>query len=252
MAEQELAAEEEIEQARDTMTEEALIAFFAAQMLLDGDEGDGPELALAVEQWLVRGARRFWQLYSAGYRGLGQLVVPSQSNADPRARDRDLRAERAGVIRDSGVAVPGNTGSTDFTPSAQTVRDVTRTVKAMRRTLRADQRAEQRGQEIGHHLTPEAAARGVSNQATGLISMDVAEELGSNAIPGITIQKTWITRQDDRVRELHEKLNGRTKKLGSDFWRWPQTGQVLAFPGDSRAPLDATANCRCFLLLSVG
>lgn len=232
MAEQPLADEEQVEQARDTMAEEALVAFFAVQMLADGDEGDGADLSLAVEQWATRGARRLWALYVAGAQRLGATF--EQAN---RRVGQDLQT----------VFAPS-----DFTPSRATVDELTRAVKAMRRTLRADQRAVQRGQALGPHLTPEVAANAAANEAHGLLSMDMAEELGDEAFPGLKIQKTWTSRQDNRVRPLHVRLHGRTKPLGQDFWRWPQTGQVLAFPGDARAPLDAIANCRCFLLLTVG
>lgn len=228
MAEQPLADEEQVEQARDTMAEEALIAFFAVQMLADGDEGDGADLSLAVEQWATRGARRLWNLYAAGAAALGATF------------------EQVGAELRTAFA------PSDFTPSRATQDELVRAVKAMRRSLRADQRAVQRGESLGPHLTPEVAANAAANEAHGLLSMDMAEALGDEAFPGLKIQKTWTSRQDNRVRPLHVRLHGRTKPLGQDFWRWPQTGQVLAFPGDARAPLDAIANCRCFLLLTVG
>lgn len=227
MAEQPLADEEEVEQARDTMAAEAMVAFFAVQMLADGDEGDGPELALAVEQWATRGARRLWNLYSAGATSFGMTL------------------QRAGEDLQTVFA------PSDFTPSRETTAELTRAVKAMRKTIRADQRAVQRGESIGHRLSPEVASNAAANEAHGLLSMDMAEALGQDAMPGLKIMKTWTSRQDNRVRPLHVRLNGRTRPLGQDFWRWPQTGQVLAYPGDGRAPMDAIANCRCFLLLTV-
>jgi len=227
MAEQPLASEEEVEQARDTLAEEALVAFFAVQMLMDGDEGDGADLTMAIEQWATRGARRLWNLYAAGAAALGATFEQA---------GQELRTTFA---------------PQDFTPSRATMTELTRAVKAMRRTLRSDQRAVQRGEALGPHLTPEVAANAAANEAHGLLSMDMAEALGDDAMPGLKIMKTWTSRQDNRVRPLHVRLHGRTKPLGSDFWRWPQTGQVLAFPGDARAPLDAIAGCRCFLLLSV-
>lgn len=227
MAEQPLAEEEQVEQARDTMAEEAALAFFAVQMLADGDENDGPELGLAVEQWATRGARRLAALYLAGARSLRETL-------EQAGQDLETLLEPA-----------------DFTPSRETTAELTRAVKAMRKTIRADQRAVQRGEQLGPHLTPEVASNAAANEAHGLLSMDLAEQLGPDAFPGLEIMKTWTSRQDNRVRPLHVRLNGKTKPLGKDFFRWPQTGQVLAFPGDARAPLDAIANCRCFLLLTV-
>lgn len=251
MAEEQLASEEQVEQARDTMAEEALIAFFAAQMLMDGDEGDGPELALAVERWATRGARRLFELYYLGMRNLGFTL--RQGGDTVRALDRDLRQS---AVPDSGAAdglreQTSSRDSTDFTPSPETLRKLSQTVKAMRHSIRAHERAEARDLDPGRAITPEAASRAVANEAHGLISIEMAEKVGFALPEGLTLNKTWLSRQDLRVRELHERLDGRTRKLGEDFWRWPQTGQALAFPGDPRAPLDATANCRCFLVLSI-
>lgn len=68
--------------------------------------------------------------------------------------------------------------------------------------------------------------------------------------PTLRLRKTWITRMDSRVRPLHRRLHGRTRKIGEDFWRWPVSGARLRWPGDPEAPIDATANCRCILWLS--
>lgn len=64
------------------------------------------------------------------------------------------------------------------------------------------------------------------------------------------LKKYWITRRDSRVRPLHRRLHGQSRGVKDDFWRWPDTGQVLGWPGDPRAPLSATAACRCFCLLT--
>lgn len=64
------------------------------------------------------------------------------------------------------------------------------------------------------------------------------------------LRKIWITRKDSRVRKLHRKLHGTAKDMDADFFRWPATGQRLRFPGDPMAPLDATINCRCVLVMS--
>jgi Phage Mu protein F like protein len=66
----------------------------------------------------------------------------------------------------------------------------------------------------------------------------------------LELHKTWITMLDDKVRPLHRRLHGRTKNMDEDFWRWPDSGAVLGYPGDMRAPPAAWINCRCTLWLS--
>lgn len=67
---------------------------------------------------------------------------------------------------------------------------------------------------------------------------------------GLALKKVWISRSDRKVRALHTKLHGKVVSADKDFWRWPDTGQRLRWPGDVEAPLDATAGCRCVSLLT--
>lgn len=67
---------------------------------------------------------------------------------------------------------------------------------------------------------------------------------------GANLKKIWISRSDRRVRPLHAKLHGRAIGVDTDFWRWPDTGQRLRWPGDKEAPSDAVFGCRCVCLLS--
>lgn len=64
------------------------------------------------------------------------------------------------------------------------------------------------------------------------------------------LRKVWISRSDRKVRPLHAKLHGKTISASEDFWRWPDTGKRLRWPGDIEAPLEATAGCRCVCLLT--
>lgn len=64
------------------------------------------------------------------------------------------------------------------------------------------------------------------------------------------LKKVWISRSDRRVRPLHARLHGKVVPASADFWRWPQTGQRLRWPGDRSAPADATMGCRCVSLLT--
>lgn len=56
--------------------------------------------------------------------------------------------------------------------------------------------------------------------------------------------KTWRTRKDQKVREAHRSLDGKTVKLEDGF---TAGDDVLRFPGDPLAPPSLTMNCRCRL-----
>jgi HK97 family phage portal protein len=63
-----------------------------------------------------------------------------------------------------------------------------------------------------------------------------------------SLSKTWITRQDDSVRNAHKGLDGRTVPIGKGF---SADGYTLRFPGDPVAPVDLTINCRCRLKFEI-
>lgn len=65
-----------------------------------------------------------------------------------------------------------------------------------------------------------------------------------------SLRKVWISRSDARVRPLHARLHGKVVATSDDFWRWPETGQRLRWPGDKSAPLEAVIGCRCIALLT--
>lgn len=58
------------------------------------------------------------------------------------------------------------------------------------------------------------------------------------------VNKTWVTRRDQRVRNEHRALHGKTVGLNEGFM---SDGAVLRFPGDPLAPPSLTINCRCRL-----
>lgn len=66
---------------------------------------------------------------------------------------------------------------------------------------------------------------------------------------GIQLHKTWISRGDERVRELHRQLHGESRQMDDAFWRQLGTKKVLRYPGDTKAPVDQYINCRCGLWL---
>lgn len=65
---------------------------------------------------------------------------------------------------------------------------------------------------------------------------------------GGAISKTWLTRKDERVRDQHESLQGKTVPLLDGF---STDGFVLRFPGDPLAPPHLTINCRCRLRFNI-
>jgi hypothetical protein len=87
-----------------------------------------------------------------------------------------------------------------------------------------------------------AAARLKGLELMSLAQLELADDLGMK-------YKVWISRGDAKVRLLHRQLHGKPVKIGDPFNKWP-TGQELGFPGDPRAPLDATINCRCLMFMA--
>jgi HK97 family phage portal protein len=69
-----------------------------------------------------------------------------------------------------------------------------------------------------------------------------AEATAAAIGPGIV--RTWVTRQDDRVRPAHEAVDGTTLPVTKPF---DVDGYPMRFPGDQLAPLHLTINCRCRL-----
>jgi SPP1 gp7 family putative phage head morphogenesis protein len=51
----------------------------------------------------------------------------------------------------------------------------------------------------------------------------------------------WNTMDDDRVRPSHKAQDGLVETIGDAF------PNGCRFPGDPKAPLDETINCRCWL-----
>ncbi|MFE1206313.1 phage portal protein [Streptomyces sp. NPDC058762] len=69
-----------------------------------------------------------------------------------------------------------------------------------------------------------------------------ADAAAESAGPGVV--RTWITRQDDRVRPAHRALQGTTLPVGTPY---EIDGAQLRYPGDPFAPIALTINCRCRL-----
>jgi len=56
--------------------------------------------------------------------------------------------------------------------------------------------------------------------------------------------KTWVTRNDRKVRAAHAALQGKTIDIGEGFSAGKHS---LRFPGDPLAPPELVINCRCLL-----
>ena len=63
--------------------------------------------------------------------------------------------------------------------------------------------------------------------------------------------KTWITMQDEDVREVHRELLFTTIGVNDDFAVRTQPQANLKFPGQPVGPLEAWINCRCFIDVDV-
>ena len=251
-----VAAAEEVEAERNSMAQEAVIAFFVLSALSDDSESED-SLSRAVETWLLRAGIRLWRIYGRGvddlYQRLGQPQAARARDTIAQLRDglfdRDLRQ---GATPDAALEELGSLGGLEMTPSKRTIKAITTLVKKLRRRLREIEGMRGRGEQVpGGILTPENAGLILANEAVGELTEQIALDLQEVVPEGKLVFKTWITRQDNRVRPLHAMLNFRTVQMGSDFWRWPLTGERLAYPGDIRAPIDATANCRCFMVLTM-
>ncbi|MFF8696235.1 phage portal protein [Streptomyces sp. NPDC015144] len=89
--------------------------------------------------------------------------------------------------------------------------------------------------------TPVLVARVAETCAVSTVN-GAADAAAESAGPGVV--RTWITRQDDRVRPAHKALHGTTLPAGTPY---EIAGAQLRYPGDPFAPIGLTVNCRCRL-----
>ena len=75
----------------------------------------------------------------------------------------------------------------------------------------------------------------VTTSAWNYGAVNAAEKAGKR-------EKVWITEMDERVRSTHRPLHGQSQLIGEPFI---VNGVPIRFPGDPRAPISMTANCRC-------
>src|SRR5882757_1951375 len=110
--------------------------------------------------------------------------------------------------------------------------------------ISADDRAPDTGGPMGKDQAEQAAqiiATSLATYARERVREDIAKRLGAG-------YKRWTSRNDDRVRETHQQLNGQTKRLDKHF---TVNGMDIMRPGDPEAPLELTISCRCWCLYLV-
>jgi hypothetical protein len=107
---------------------------------------------------------------------------------------------------------------------------------------------------------PQAAARlralGVDQWArraetisrTEIIGARNGASLAAARIAGVTTSKTWLSADDERVRETHQQADGQTVPTDQPF----TVGDAqLMYPGDETGPPEETILCRCVLTYDV-
>lgn len=65
---------------------------------------------------------------------------------------------------------------------------------------------------------------------------------------GKYVKRVWKTMRDERVRPSHRKAYGQKRSADRPF---RVGGSALMYPGDLTAPIEETANCRCWVELEI-
>lgn len=104
---------------------------------------------------------------------------------------------------------------------------------------------EQRVSEYIESGTTEDIQRVAETDVTRIYNTAVMDAGKKSGVGGL--KKTWNTMLDDRVRELHEPLEGMTVGIDDYFVTWD--GFSTLAPGGFGVP-ELDINCRCYLTLS--
>jgi len=71
------------------------------------------------------------------------------------------------------------------------------------------------------------------------------QAVDTGAIAASDVRRAWHSAGDKRVRDTHAELNGESVGLNEPFVT--STGVQLMYPCDPAAPIEETANCRCYV-----
>jgi hypothetical protein len=114
-------------------------------------------------------------------------------------------------------------------------------------------RATQQEPDLGIEILVQAVSGFYDSAAPALVAR-IAETCAVATINGAAdaaaeaagpdVVRTWVTRQDARVRPAHKALHGKTLPVGTPY---TVDGFQLRYPGDPFAPFGLTVNCRCRL-----
>jgi hypothetical protein len=72
----------------------------------------------------------------------------------------------------------------------------------------------------------------------------IEQAIDAGAIDAGAVGFIWRTADDDRVREIHQVMDGQEVAYGEYFT--DGDGNQLEYPGDPNAPPETTINCRCW------
>lgn len=167
---------------------------------------------------------------SPGQKGWVSSYRRQLQTLDPRVLDRALRDRR----HDKPIERAIRTG----TPLSEA--DIERYVDSYHRRA------------LAYRATTIARTEALRGANTGLVE-SARMMLRDN--PDLTVEKTWIATGDDRTRDAHRELNGKTVTgLDAPFQiRDPKTGamETIRWPHDDQASAGMVVNCRCTLGLRI-
>lgn len=203
------------------------------------------------------------------------IALATEDEDDPRLQEAAQKAAKSLIVL--GVIIAMTSGqradaTVDTKVLEQKIREVTPEIEAALTAdirdglvLAAESRADRlrdedesapSGDEFNEPPAPADTAEARRSWATN-VGRSMTTRLMSERAPdfikpveehlGVELHKIWMTRMDSRVRSAHRKLQGNTHPLDKPFWRELGTGRVLRYPGDPSAPIEQTANCRCWL-----
>lgn len=169
----------------------------------------------------------------------------------PRKRLEDTIFELITMGYVYGITVAGLDLETDLPVDAERMREVADTPtkgEDFRQRITNHIEAYERGETDEEQLIERIAvvAETETHRAINTGEDDGARDYAERH-PGVTIYKTWVTMEDDRVRLEHDLLDGSTIPLDARFYSW--NGDSARFPGDFVSP-ELNINCRCLLRYS--